>query len=472
MQEHDKLNLCVKFILCNTKNEKYLSDRFAVDSRRIKKNQTFISLHSEFFQNLKNIQDAIKKGASAFITSHPINRKDINSCIPYLIIKDLDYLFIKLLKYDYHKEYNLKPCIIGITGTNGKTSTTLFLAQALKAQDKKIGIISSEGIGVYPCLLKNDYTTPPIDIIYRSLLRFRSQGCHYIIIECSSQGLHQGRIKGITLDYALITNIDKDHIDYHKSLKNYIKSKLKIINQSINSILNYDSKYLKVIDENNFKSSNIFYISKNKVNRKRFLELSLKININKLKFINIYSLKMMVAIMMLEKFNRSNITDAIKKLKPLNGRRQIIKTTNKGVFVIDYAHTSKAYSDIFEEFRNDMQISTVFGCGGDRDASKRKIMGGIVDKYSSDIILTEDNSRTESFESIMMDIYSGIKNNFKVKVIKSRKKALMYLFKNSNKNKMNFVLGKGNEDYILENNSRIKHNDIDYLRNIIEKYEN
>ena len=270
MQEHDKLNLCVKFILCNTTNEKYLSDRFAVDSRRIKKNQIFISLHSDFFQNLKNIQDAIKKGASAFITSHHINRKDINSCIPYLIIKDLDYLFIKLLKYDYHKESNLKPCIIGITGTNGKTSTTLFLAQALKAQDKKIGIISSEGIGVYPYLLKNDYTTPPIDIIYRSLLRFRSQGCHYIIIECSSQGLHQGRIKGITLDYALITNIDKDHIDYHKSLKNYIKSKLKIINQSINSILNYDSKYLKVIDENNFKSSNIFYISKNKVNRKRF----------------------------------------------------------------------------------------------------------------------------------------------------------------------------------------------------------
>ena len=381
MQEHDKLNLCIKFILCNTKKEKYLSDSFAVDSRRLKKNQIFISLHSEFVQNLKNIQDAIKKGASAFITSHPINRREINTCIPYLIIKDLDYLFIELLKYDYHKESNSKPCIIGITGTNGKTSTTLFLAQALKAQDKNIGIISSEGIGVFPNLIKNDYTTPPIDIIYGSLLRFRSKGCQYIIIECSSQGLHQGRVDGITFDYALITNIDKDHIDYHKSLKNYIKSKLKIINQSITSILNYDSKCLKVIDENNFKSSNIYYISKYKVNRKRFLEISLRVNINKLKFINKYSLKMIIAIMTLEKFNTSNITNAIMKLKPLNGRRQIINTTNKGVFVIDYAHTTKAYSDIFEDFRSDMQITTVFGCGGDRDKSKRKVMGEIVDKY-------------------------------------------------------------------------------------------
>ena len=155
------------------------------------------------------------------------------------------------------------------------------------------------------------------------------------------------------------------------------------------------------------------------------------------------------------------------------GRSEIIHNKKNKVIIIDYAHSKDAYEKLLNNLPLlNKSIIIVYGCGGDRDKSKRKVMGEIVDKYSSDIILTEDNSRTESFESIMMDINSGIKNNYKVKVIKSRKKALMYLFKNSNKNKMNFVLGKGNEDYILENNSRIKHNDIDYLRNIIEKYEN
>ena len=114
----------------------------------------------------------------------------------------------------------------------------MLLAQSLTYQNKKVGIISSEGAGIYPNLVENEYTTPPIDICYKYQRFFCKKRCDYVIIECSSQGLHQGRLDGILFTYSIITNIDQDHIDYHKSLKNYINSKLKIMNQSRTSIIN------------------------------------------------------------------------------------------------------------------------------------------------------------------------------------------------------------------------------------------
>ena len=119
----------------------------------------------------------------------------------------------------------------------------------------------------------------------------------------------------------------------------------------------------------------------------------------------------------------------------------------------------------------DKTICTLFGCGGDRDKSKRKRTSTIVDQFSTKIIITEDNSRTEQFKKIVEDILKGIKNLDKVKIIKSRKKAMKYMLQKSSKEQINFILGKGNEDYILENNKKIKHNDVTYLKNILRNYE-
>ena len=135
-------------------------------------------------------------------------------------------------------EYKHKVKAIGITGTNGKTSSILLLAQSLTYLKKRVGIITSEGCGIYPALEGSDYTTPPIDVIYEYFTNFVSKKCDYIIIECSSQGLHQGRVKGLLFDYACITNIHNDHLDYHKTIENYNDSKLLMLKQSKKAILN------------------------------------------------------------------------------------------------------------------------------------------------------------------------------------------------------------------------------------------
>ena len=307
-----------------------------------------------------------------FITPFCISRQKIRTSIPFLIEKGIKKIYVDLFKADF-EEKEPKPIIIGITGTNGKTSTALLLAQALRYQNKKVGVISSEGAGIYPNLAENEYTTPPIDINYKYLRSFCKKKCDYVIIECSSQGLHQGRLDGIHFTYSIITNIDQDHIEYHKSLKNYINSKLKIMNQSTTSIINFDSKNLKNIDHHKYDCKKIFYISQNKIKNKKIINISLGENIKNLKNFNIYSLLMIFAVMKLEKFKTSMIFESINNLDSLDGRRQIFITRENGEFIIDYAHTVQAYKNIYKDFDMNKKICTLFGCGGDRDKLKRKM---------------------------------------------------------------------------------------------------
>ena len=470
MQAQDKLKQYKNFILCNTRHDKYLSNRFCINSKYLRENQVFISLEKNTKKNFSNIKDAIEKGASGFITPFIYSRKILNKPVPYLVSKDIFSTYSKLFKYDLLKIKQL-PCLIGVTGTNGKTSTSLLLADSLTIQNKKVGLISSEGVGIYPNTLQNDYTTPPIDIIYKNLINFSLKKCDYIIIECSSQGLHQGRLDGIYFDYSVITNIDKDHIDYHKTLRDYIHSKLNIINQSIKVVLNHDCINLKKIDNSQYKCKQKYYISKNPINKKNFIDTDILGSFHKTKMnpFNKYSIKLIIALMKLEKFNIDEILESISRLRPLKGRRHIISTKHNGIFLIDYAHTEQAYKNIFYDFCKNKKVRTLFGCGGDRDTSKRKLTAKIVDKFSSEIIMTEDNSRTEKFSVIKKDIISGIVHKNRVRVIENRKKAIKYLFETSTKNDLNFILGKGNENFILKNNRKIKHNDIDYLEGLISK---
>ena len=171
MQELNRLKICTNFILKNSDRGEYLSDRFSVDSRRINDNQVFISLEPDMVKNLMNINHAISRGASGFITPFCITRQKIRTSLPFLIEKRINKIYVELFKADFEDE-EPKPVIIGITGTNGKTSTALLLAQALRYQNKKIGVISSEGAGIYPNLAENEYTTPPSDISYKYLRSF------------------------------------------------------------------------------------------------------------------------------------------------------------------------------------------------------------------------------------------------------------------------------------------------------------
>ena len=286
------------------------------------------------------------------------------------------------MKYDLTKLTH-QPVLIGVTGTNGKTSTSLLLAQALTYHNKKVGLICSEGNGIYPVLKTSGYTTPPVDINYRLIIEYTQKKCDYIIIESSSQGIDQGRIEGIRFTYAMITNIDRDHIEYHKSLKNYKNVKLSILKQSKTALVNYDSIHLKKITQSKYCLQNLYFISRKTMNNKKGLNINMKVYENKYDSFNPYSIKMISALMKLEKFRESMILRSIDNLTPLKGRRQIINTLKKGSFIIDYAHTVDAYKNIYKDFANNKKIVTLFGCGGDRDKSKRMTTAKVVDNYST-----------------------------------------------------------------------------------------
>ena len=464
----NKLDVLLSFILNNSKYKKKIYDRFQIDSRKVEKNQVFLSLNDNRAKNLKNIDNAIKNNASAIVTSLKISRKDIKTIIPFLIIEDLKNIYYKIY-LDTIKEHNSKTKIIGITGTNGKTSTTLLLANALHNTGKKVAIISSEGIGFYSKLKENNYTTPTIDIIYKSYDKFLSLSCDYIIIECSSQGLHQGRLKGICFDYSIITNIYSDHLDYHKTLKRYINSKLLILDQSKVAFINYQSPILKRLDLSKYKKTKIQYILRDKDHIESINKLRKDYIRNNDKNFHISSLLFTKSIMSAEGIKEYIIKNSISNLKEVEGRRNIILTKKKGTFIIDYAHTNQSYADIYQDFNTDKPITTLFGCGGDRDKTKRKITGRIVDRYSSRIFITEDNSRSEEFNLIAKDILRGIKKKSKCIIEKSRKNALRRLITQSRSRDMNFILGKGNESYIIRGKQKIRHNDMKYIMEMIKK---
>ncbi len=471
-----------KFIVSNSKRTIKFNDRFCIDSRRVKSGQVFISVDSDKSKNLKNIQNAIFNGASAFITQYTFKRKDLKTSIPFYIQRNLNNSFHMLFNVDL-RGYKRKVKTIGITGTNGKTSSVLLLAQSLTYLKKKVGVITSEGCGIYPALDDSDYTTPPIDIIYKYYTNFVFNKCDYIIIECSSQGLHQGRVKGLLFDYACITNIYSDHLDYHKTIKKYTDSKLSILKQSKKAILNYDSSFLMQNNFDKYRNIDYFYFSNSMLRNKNILSRYKKdnkifvhnqiINLDKIKknYFNIYSLLMICSVLKLENYSRKLINSSIGALSELPGRRQVITTINKGTFIIDYAHTTQSFRDIYKEFKSYGQITTLFGCGGDRDPSKRTDIAKIVENNSSFSIITEDNSRNEKLSSIVHKITSAFKDRKRYIVIKSRKAAIKYLFSCSSKTHINFILGKGNENYLIKNNSKVKHNDVIYLNNLINKYE-
>ena len=355
--------------------------------------------------------------------------------------------------------YKHKVKTIGITGTNGKTSSVLLLAQSLTYLKKKVGVITSEGCGIYPALVDSDYTTPPIDVIYKYYRNFVSKKCDYIIIECSSQGLHQGRVKGLAFDYACITNIHSDHLDYHKTIKNYSNSKLSILKQSKKAILNYDSSILMKNNFSKYRNLECFYFSKSRYKNKKIISKHMKDNkilinnhivtfdeANKNHF-NIYSLLMICSILKLENYGIKLINSSITALRELSGRRQVIRTRSKGTFIIDYAHTPTALKSALKSIQEIIgreRIITLFGCGGDRDKNKRKIMGEIAYEYSDIVIVTDDNPRNEIPSNIRSEILSGCPTATE---IPNRDKAIKYAVSLLKKNDLLLIAGKGHETF-------------------------
>ena len=433
------------------------------DSRRTKKGDLFVSIKGNKFDGNDYIKQATSKGAKAIVYSRPVKK---NKNAIFIKIKDTRNVLAKIsTKYYKNKPKN----IIAVTGTNGKTSISDFFYQIFMLQNKKSGFIGTLGFRKNKFLKQRNLTTLDSLTLNKDLEEMKRSDINNVIIEASSHGLKQKRLDFLKIKAGIFTNLSHDHLDYHKSMKNYLQSKLLLFKNLLTKrgavITDSDIKQYKNIRKIQKRrklkiftigsKSNVFKVLNHKI-FKNFQTLQIKYNkkIYKLK-INLYGsiqIKNLLMAILASKvcgLKIENIFKKIQKIKSVDGRLQLIRTLpNKSKIFLDYAHTPDALENAILSLKEHFQkrVTVIFGCGGERDKSKRKLMGKIAKKYCDKIYITDDNPRNENAKKIRIDIMKGLKNSV-AKEIGNRKKAILYALKNSNPYEVILIAGKGHETY-------------------------
>lgn len=438
------------------------------DSRKVEKGDTFIALKGIKDDGHKYIEEAIKNGANKVIAEY--GTYDVDT----VIVDDTRNYLNEYLYNNYYNEIkDLK--LIGVTGTNGKTTTCYLLYQALNMLNIKCAYIGTLGFYTLESIEKLDNTTPDILDIYEMLLYCKNNNYKYVTIEVSSQGLFYDRLHGLLFDYTVFTNLTRDHLDFHKTMKNYLKEKQKLFKKLKDNgikIVNNDDKYNNYFKDNKtitygFNNSDYTindYCSN--LDKTIFKINNIQYNTNLIGKHNIYNLSVVIIILNILKIDSKKIIEIISKLKHAIGRMDTIKY-NDNLIIIDYAHTPDAVEKIIKSVKKlGNNIITIIGCGGNRDKTKRPLMGLIATTYSNYVIFTSDNPRYEKPLDILDDIVHKLDtNNYEIE--ENREKAIKKGIQKLKKNDILLLLGKGHEDYQIIDNHKYHFSDMEIvLRNI------
>ena len=395
-----------------------------------KGNNIFVSLNNKY------IDDAINNGFKKIIVSKS-KFKAVKSTRKYLE---------KYLKKYYYKQIK-DVILIGVTGTNGKTSTSYLIYQALNLAGIKCSYIGTIGFYLENDIKKLNNTTPDICDLYEMIIESINCGCKAVVMEVSSHALKLGRVNTLKFDYAILTNITEDHLDFHKTYKDYYKTKMSIFKK-----LKKKGTKISDIKIENYDINNDYFEYNNKIyNTKIKGEYNIK--------------NIIPSIIILDKMNIDS-RKIIPQLCLPPGRMQIINY-KKNFIIIDYAHTPDAMEKIISTVKimNHNKIITIFGCGGNREKEKRPKMGEIASLLSDYVILTNDNPRDENPKEIIKEIKQNMNNNYKI--IYDRKKAIQEGIKMLKENDILLILGKGHEEYQVIDNKKIFFSDLYTVYDII-----
>ena len=438
------------------------------DSRKIKPGDTFVDTTN----NKEYVFEAVKNGANEIISKQKYDDKTI-------VVENPKKYYNE---YIYNKYYNnIKDIkLIGVTGTNGKTTTCYIIYQMLNKLNIRCAYIGT--LGFYKCgiIQELENTTPDIDELYEYLNECTNENIKYVVMEVSSHSLIQDRIYGLKFDSVIFTNLTEDHLDYHKNMEEYKKAKLILFNKLRNkriAIINSDDKYYKeFMLPNNYNITvgiNGTFKIKNIILNSESINLTFNYKKEYKKKLN-----------MVGKYNAYNYLEALASLVYLGldieellnleineppGRMNMIKYKNNSIF-IDYAHTPDAMENVLKSVKefSKGKIITIFGCGGNREKEKRKLMGNIATNYSDNVIITNDNPRFEDENEIIKDIISEIKKN-NYEIIKDRKKAIIRGINYLKNNDTLLILGKGHENYQIIGNKKIHFDDHEIVTEYLEE---
>ncbi|RPH04424.1 MAG: UDP-N-acetylmuramoyl-L-alanyl-D-glutamate--2,6-diaminopimelate ligase [bacterium TMED144] len=453
----------------------------STDSCSIKKGSLFFAIKGSHHDGHDYINDAIKNNVSAIIA----NKELKNLSVPLIKVKDTRRVLSKIAS-KFYKNPSKKLKIIGVTGTNGKTTTSSLIKSIFDSADIDAAQLGTNGL-ISKCNFYNSSLTTPDPIYLNKLISMLvEKKVSYLIMEVSSHSIDQHRVTDIEFDTAIFTNLSQDHLDYHKTIDNYFNTKLKLfkmIKDNRKCVINYDNQYGKIIDKK-IKKETI----KSSINLKvDFHYKSLKCDLNGIKgIISHRNENIPISSEMIGEFNAENILLAVSACKIIGldtesiveginncvtpaGRMEIFKKNNIKI-IIDYAHTPDAYEKVLSSIKNlnKGKINILFGCGGNRDKTKRAAMGSIADKYSDYLWITPDNPRLEDIEKINNQIIFGIKSNH-FKSYNDREKGLKDALNTLKNDDILVVLGKGRENYQLIENKKIFHSDYEIIMEYINE---
>ena len=459
----------------------------SLDSRQIKKNYLFFAVKGIDFNGEDYIFSAISKGAVAVVCG--INCKIKNKKIPFIKVKNIKKTITDACK----TFYKVKPKnIIAVTGTNGKSSVAEFYHQILISQKIPVASLGTLGIKINKNITKTNLTTLDIISIHRELAKIKMLGIDNVILEASSHGLEQGRLNGLNFKTAIFTNFSQDHLDYHKNMKSYLNAKLilftKLLEKKQNIITDNEIpeflKLKKIAQKNNLnlctigkKNSTIQFksIKHNNKYQNIIFTYNRKNYDVKIPLIGLFQVKNLFMSILAARLSGLDIKRTlrlVRNIREVNGRLQLIKTTpNQTKVFIDYAHTPNALETTLKTLKEHYKIKpdVVFGCGGERDKSKRRKMANISEKNAEKIFITDDNPRNENPKLIRKMIISGFSKKLTIKEIPSRVKAIERAIIKSKPNSVILIAGKGHEATQTYGKKIINISDKEIVKNINNK---
>lgn len=466
-----------QFIELNHLDPQLLIQKITSDSREVEKNTLFLACQGTFINGANFIDSAIKQGASLVLSE---SEYLVNSSIktPVILMPNLKDILSNLFASFYGVNLNLITNI-GVTGTNGKTSVAHILAQALNSI-----YVGTIGVGKVDKLEETQNTTPSIEKIMPTLLSCQEEGTSHCVLEISSHALEQKRLLNFPIKTAVFTNLSHDHLDYHGTMQDYANSKFALFLEYkiSNAVISIDDKWgqaliTKLPDAVNFltfgmkENANIYPSSIfSSIDGTQVVLNTPKGNVDfQLPLIgdfNVLNVMAMIGVLIFEGWTLANIILKVESLVCISGRMEVINKSP--TFIVDYAHTPDALEKALIALRPICKgrLWCVFGCGGDRDITKRPLMGAIVEKFSDRMIITNDNPRSEQPESIVNDIVKGIKQIEKVTTILDRDEALVFCKNHAAPNDIILVAGKGHEEYQVIGTEKFYFSDQSSIKNL------
>ena len=473
------------------------------DSRLVQTGDIFCAVQGSQQSGQQYIEQAINAGAVVVLKE--IAQQSQHGDVAWQQVSNTDDRMIAIISFyqlnhhlfalakSYYQQPQNKMTMIGITGTNGKTSTCQLIAQLLDACNKPCGVIGTNGAGRVGQLTDITNTTPGATELHQLFADFNQQTLQCVAMEVSSHALEQRRVTADLFDIAVFTNLSRDHLDYHQTMEKYAAAKALIFspnNEKQISVINGDDQQAKKwLVERKDQTQNLivfgrsepvtqypcFVYAFNLQHHHHGVTFSLKTHLGECTIdsplmadFNVDNLLAAIAVLMTQNVSLAEISQNIKQLNAITGRMESFTSAKNATAIVDYAHTPDALENALKACHQHCQgqLWVVFGCGGDRDKGKRALMGQVAEKWADHIVITNDNPRSEDPVAIANDILTGCKKPEKITVLLAREQAVLTTLKRAKAKDFVLFAGKGHEDYIIVGNETLAYNE----RAVVNKF--